>query len=852
MKNFILSTNRNNLRLFISLTIVALFAVTSLLLWQTTAQTQTAKQFSINGVLLPTLGNYPNMTVTVGANTTITPDAVPTNTTSINVSTNSNFKGNFTANPTTGIIRVTNVHPAGTYTVTVKAFGSGGMTTRTFTLTVVSGTFCNAPVFTNVPNVNLDANSNGAVVGDFNNDGNQDFAVILANSSNIAIRLGDGAGNFSSTTNIGTISLPSSIGIGDFNNDGNQDFAAPIVALSSVSIRLGDGTGNFSGTTNISVTNFPGSIAVGDFNNDGNQDFATANGISNSVSIRLGDGTGNFSGTTNISVSTQTGRIMIGDFNNDGNQDFAVSNSNSNSVAIRLGDGTGNFSGTTSVSVGGSPSGITIGDFNNNGNQDFAAAIVSLNNVAIRLGDGAGNFSGTTSVGVGNMPSSVAIGDFNNDGNQDFATSNGNTNSVSVRLGDGTGNFNALTEVGVGLDLRSIAIGDFNNDGTQDFVVANGGAPNLSIRLGACGVPTPTPSPTPTPTPTPGPEFDFTITQTAAPNPVTVGQQLTYTLTPSIVAFSFPQASPQIRFNFPSGVPFVFNSANGTNGYTATADATGVTFSGGILSRFGMPTATLNIIITPQASGTLTSLGSNAIVDPNNLIFETNENNNTAQTITTTVTPSNVCTPSTTVTEGDLFPGGIVSFGVTSGAGSVTVDHVNAGTGLRSLTVVIATNAVVVIPSFTPGTTMPVVVTFTPINPGLAVDFTLRAASTFHAANIRARCAEVCTPSTTVTEGDLFPGGIVSFGISSGPGLVTVDHVNAGTGTQSLTVVGTPTNVVVNIPAFTIGTTMPIVVTFTPIDANQPVDFTLRAASTFHAANIRVRCGTLPPRPERK
>ena len=191
-----------------------------------------------------------------------------------------------------------------------------------------------------------------------------------------------------------------------------------------------------------------------------------------------------------------------------------------------------------------------------------------------------------------------------------------------------------------------------------------------------------------------------------------------------------------------------------------------------------------------------------------------------------------------------MFPGGSVSFGVSSGPGSVTIDHVNAGTGLQSLTVVSATNAVVNIPAFTPGTQMPVVVTFTPITPGLAVDFTLRAASTFHAANIRARCAQVCTPATTVTEGNLFPGGIVSFGITSGPGSVTVDHVNAGTGLQSLTVVGTPTNAVVMIPAFTPGTTAPVVVTFIPIDPNQAVDFTLRAASTVHAANIRAQCGT--------
>ncbi|MBA3256115.1 MAG: DUF3494 domain-containing protein [Pyrinomonadaceae bacterium] len=99
-----------------------------------------------------------------------------------------------------------------------------------------------------------------------------------------------------------------------------------------------------------------------------------------------------------------------------------------------------------------------------------------------------------------------------------------------------------------------------------------------------------------------------------------------------------------------------------------------------------------------------------------------------------------------------------------------------------------------------------------------------------------------CVPITTVTEGDLFPGGLASFGVTSGPNSVTVDHVNAGTGLQSFTVVGTPTNAVVTIPAFTPGTFAPVTATFTVINPSQPVDFTLRAASTFHSIFIRVRC----------
>jgi len=106
------------------------------------------------------------------------------------------------------------------------------------------------------------------------------------------------------------------------------------------------------------------------------------------------------------------------------------------------------------------------------------------------------------------------------------------------------------------------------------------------------------------------------------------------------------------------------------------------------------------------------------------------------------------------------------------------------------------------------------------------------------------RCGnQACTPTSTVTEGDLFPGGIPSFGVASGAGSVTVDHVNAGTGLQSLTVVSS-TNATVNIPAFTPGTYAPLTATYTIINPNLPVDFTLRAASAFHGIFIRVRCST--------
>lgn len=197
------------------------------------------------------------------------------------------------------------------------------------------------------------------------------------------------------------------------------------------------------------------------------------------------------------------------------------------------------------------------------------------------------------------------------------------------------------------------------------------------------------------------------------------------------------------------------------------------------------------------------------------------------------------CTPTTTVTEGDLAPGGIISFGVSSGPGSVTIDHINSGTGLQSFTIVSSSNAIVNIPAFTPGTFDPVTPSFTVMNPNLPVDFRLRAANTSSAIFIRVRCA--CIPPLIVTEDpSMFPGGLDAFeAITAGTGTITVDSINNGTGLQGFSMVSA-TNAVIDMPTFKPGTFEPATANFTVISLNQPVEFTLRATNQFHGVLIKV------------
>ncbi|MGZ5434409.1 MAG: LamG-like jellyroll fold domain-containing protein [Pyrinomonadaceae bacterium] len=443
----------------------------------------------LNNCSVTTLGNYANTSVTLSDNATITPDSAPANATTVNVSTSTKFNGKLEADPTTGVVRVTNAHPAGIYPATVTAFGAGGSTTETFTLTVTDGTACaGVSVFTNAADSSVGSHPYSVAIGDFNNDGKQDIAAANQDSDTVSIRLGDGLGGFSVTTDVSVGDMPRGVAIGDFNNDGKQDIAAANYGSDTVSIRLGDGLGGFSGATEVSVGDGPMSVAIGDFNNDGKQDFATANYWSDTVSIRLGDGSGGFTGSTEVSVGDIPYSVAIGDFDGNGNQDLAAANIG-DKVSIRLGNGAGVFAGTTEVSMGPNPLTVAIGDFDGDGNQDLAAANNQTNKVPIRLGNGAGNFSGTTEVIVGFDPRSLGIGDFNNDGKQDIAAANYSSNTVSMRLGDGAGNFTGTTEVSVGTNPRSVAIGDFNNDGKQDFAAASYFSSKVSIRLGQCSPP---------------------------------------------------------------------------------------------------------------------------------------------------------------------------------------------------------------------------------------------------------------------------------------------------------------------------------------------------------------------------
>ena len=280
--------------------------------------------------------------------------------------------------------------------------------------------------------------------------------------------------SFATPISVSVGNAPSHHAVADVNGDGKLDILTANAAGTEVSVRLGDGNGGFSGSTQIGVGYLTASIATADVNGDGKIDMLVGNWGSGTVSVRLGDGTGGFSGFTEISVGYPPAFVAVGDVNGDGKLDLLAAGVYNNSVSIRLGDGTGGFTGSTEIGVGAYPFSIAVGDVNGDGKLDFLTANQYGNSVSVRLGDGDGGFSGSTEIGVGNGPKSVVLADMNGDGKLDLMTANFDGTGVSLRLGDGAGGFSGSTEINLGSGASSISAADVNRDGRLDIVATKG------------------------------------------------------------------------------------------------------------------------------------------------------------------------------------------------------------------------------------------------------------------------------------------------------------------------------------------------------------------------------------------
>lgn len=442
-----------------------------------------------------TLGNLLATSVPTGDNAFVMPDAIPTNTTSINVSTSTDFKGQLEADPATGVVSITNAHPAGTYMLTVTAFNSAGMTTMTsFGLTVTAPAACRLINFAGAT-IATGQNPRSVAVGDFDRDGIQDLAV-SSTANTVRIFLGVGDGTFTPVVpDVPVGFTPNSVVVGDFDGDGMQDLATANSGGGNASVMLGNGDGTFTPAVPRDTpvaSSLARTIKVADLNNDHRQDFIVTNENGNTVSVRLGNGNGTFGGASNVFVGNNPIGASIGDFNADGRHDLAITRRTAgNTVLVLLNTtaspgGLATFGPSTIVFTAVDPYWVAVGNFNAGANQDLVIANAGASHVSVLSGNGTGGFAFVNNYASGSSPQAAETGDFNGDGNQDVVVANAGADNLAVLLGDGAGSFDVPRTFGTGTLPGSVAVGDFNGDGMQDLAATNYLSHNVTVLLREC------------------------------------------------------------------------------------------------------------------------------------------------------------------------------------------------------------------------------------------------------------------------------------------------------------------------------------------------------------------------------
>ena len=184
-----------------------------------------------------------------------------------------------------------------------------------------------------------------AAIGDLDNDGDIDLAVVNRRNDSISLLFNDGNGNFDTSTTLNSVSPdPIKVTLADFNSDGNLDLITNSFTSSGrIYVFLSNGDGTFAQRASYNTPGYPNNLNAFDFDLDGDLDIGTNHAVvflgperteGNRFSVLRNNGDGTFTSPITVEVGNFPVSPVVADLDGDGDVDTVTSNGDDDTISV--------------------------------------------------------------------------------------------------------------------------------------------------------------------------------------------------------------------------------------------------------------------------------------------------------------------------------------------------------------------------------------------------------------------------------------------------------------------------------------------------------------------------------------